>query len=70
MVESVKGKIAGEVKLAQTKVRCAGIGTYLKRVMCRPEETGNLAWKLYNVVHHMREGDERGETMSFVQGLR
>ena len=61
MVEPVKRQVAGEIELTEMKVGCTGIGTDLKWVMCRAQETRDLAGKLHDVVHHMRQGDECGE---------
>ena len=46
------------------KVGCAGISTYLKWVVCRSQETRNLAGKLHDVVHHVRQSDECGEAVA------
>ena len=68
MVEPVERQVAGEIELTEMKVGRAGIGTHLKWVMCRAEETRNLAGKLHDVVHHMRQGDERGKSLLLAQG--
>ena len=68
MVEPVERQVTGKIQLTQMKIGRAGIGTHLKRVMCRAEETRDLAGKLHDVVHHVRQGDERGQAAALGQG--
>src|ERR1700678_516270 len=68
MVKPVKRQVAGEVEVTEMKVGYTGIGTHLKWVMSRSQETRDLAGKLHDVVHHMRQGDECRKAFSLVQG--
>ena len=61
IIEPVDRQAAGKIELIEMKIGRTGIGVHLKRIVCRAEETRNLARKLDDVVHHMRQGDERGE---------
>ena len=65
MIEPVKRQVAGQIQLAEVKVGCARIGVHLKRVVRRAEEARDLTGKLHDVVHHVRQRDERGEAPAF-----
>ena len=67
MIEPVERQVAGKLELTQMEVGRAGIGTHLKGIVRRAEEARDLAGKLHDVVHHVRQGDERGQAAALGQ---
>ena len=67
MIEPLERDLAGQLKLAELKIGSAGIGIHLERVVRRAEKSGDLAGKLDDVVHHVRQGDERGQALDLWQ---
>ena len=67
MIEPVERDLAGQLQLAELEVGSAGIGIDLERVVRRAEEAGDLAGELHDVVHHVRQGDERGQALHLRQ---
>ena len=67
MVKPRQGDLAGQFKLAQLKVRRRWICVHLKGIVAGPEKAGHLAGKLDDVVHHVRQGDERGQLVHLQQ---
>ena len=68
MVEPVERQITGKLELAHLKIGSAGIGVHLKRSVRRAQETCNLAGKLHNVVHHVRQRDKCWQPRALAHG--
>jgi len=67
VVETRKGDLTGQFKLAQLKVGRRRVCVHWKGIVAGPKKAGDLAGKLDDVVHHVRQGDKSGQLVHFRQ---